>query len=487
MLRWLKSAKQNADLPKPKPGSFLPDPSVAGLSREQAIRRAVVNKAVETVVQPSRGEKRKRGAENGYATYSDKERVEIARYATQHGNSSAARHFTKKLGKSISESTVRGWVKKYKQQLQSTPNPEDITELPMAKRGRPLLLGHELDQQVIDHIKAMRECGGIVNRSILLATATGIVSHHDRSLLAEHGGPIELGRGWANSMMARMGFVKRKGTKAAKHLPDNFQELKDDFLERITSKVSEHKIPPEMIVNIDQTGISIVPVSDWTMELEGSRQVPITGLDDKRQITAVMGVASTGRLIAPQLIYQGKSDACHPKYKFPKDWDITHTETHWSTAETTIRYIENILVPYFDEVRESMDLPLRQQALCILDVYRAHRVEEVLDLFKKHCINVVFVPACCTSELQPLDVSGNAPFKDALKAKFTSWYAQQVTAGLSSGKQVKDIKINLQLSTLKPLHASWLLHAFDQTARGKEILEIGWRKTGIQQAIADAE
>ena len=37
----------------------------------------------------------------------------------------------------------------------------------------------------------------------------------------------------------------------------------------------------ELIINFDQTELKYVPVSDWTMEKEGSKKVPITGLRDK--------------------------------------------------------------------------------------------------------------------------------------------------------------------------------------------------------------
>jgi hypothetical protein len=60
---------------------------------------------------------------------------------------------------------------------------------------------------------------------------------------------------------------------------------KDKYLKSIESKVEMYKIPPELVINWDQTGINIVPVSQWTMEVEGAERVEITGIDDKRQIT----------------------------------------------------------------------------------------------------------------------------------------------------------------------------------------------------------
>ena len=60
-----------------------------------------------------------------------------------------------------------------------------------------------------------------------------------------------------------MNMVKRKGTTSK------------------TFVVEMYKIPPELVINWDQTGINIVPVSQWTMDVEGAKRVEITGIDDK--------------------------------------------------------------------------------------------------------------------------------------------------------------------------------------------------------------
>ncbi len=91
-------------------------------------------------------------------------------------------------------------MKKYKKELATNSDTDDTSELPAAKQGRPLLLGEELDSQMMEHIEAIHEASGVINRPILIATATGIVKHHDHSLLAEHGGNIELGRVWSNGI-----------------------------------------------------------------------------------------------------------------------------------------------------------------------------------------------------------------------------------------------------------------------------------------------
>ena len=47
------------------------------------------------------------------------------------------------------------------------------------------------------------------------------------------------------------------------------------------------------------------------MENEGS-QVSVFGLGDKHEMTALLAVTMSGKLLPPQLLCGGKTDACHP-------------------------------------------------------------------------------------------------------------------------------------------------------------------------------
>ena len=76
--------------------------------------------------------------------------------------------------------------------------------------------------------------------------------------------------------------------------------------------VEMEEIPHDLIINWDQTGIRYIPVGSWTMEKEGAKQVETTGVDDKRQITAVFAGSLTGDFLPPQLIYKGTTCQCLP-------------------------------------------------------------------------------------------------------------------------------------------------------------------------------
>ena len=128
-----------------------------------------------------------------------------------------------------------------------------------------------------------------------------------------------------------MDFVSRNGTTAkSKWTGENFQRLKQEFLEEIQAIITMEEIPPNLVMNWDQTGVKIVPLSSWTMEKCGARQVEIAGVDDMHQKAAAFCGTMLGEFLPPQLIYCGKNTRCHPNFTFPSDWDVAHAPKHWS-------------------------------------------------------------------------------------------------------------------------------------------------------------
>ena len=209
-----------------------------------------------------------------------------------------------------------------------------IKKLPTKAQGRPLLLGEKLDQAVQEYINNLRKVGGSVNSVIVLAAANGIVAAKDRSLLCEHGGHLELTKAWAKSLLGRMGYVKRKCSNAGKVTYAHFEELKKDFLVDVKAELLMNDIPRDLVFNWDQTAIQLVPTGEWTMNRAKEKVVAIKNSDDKHQITAVMAATITGEFFPVQLLFQGKTQRCHPKVKPPEGWDLWHSENHWSNEET---------------------------------------------------------------------------------------------------------------------------------------------------------
>jgi len=221
----------------------------------------------------------KRGS---YKQYSPKLRCEIGKYVTENGNARAVAKYSPLFEKKLSESTDRGFKSHYiketkslKRKLVDTDSTDSddlgVSELVPSKRGRKFLLGEELDGKVRALIKNIREAGGVINTAIVCTAGKGIVLSHDRSLLLENGGGIELSKYWAKSILKRMNMVKRKGTTSKKtFVVENFEQDKQKFLNAIEKKVELKNIPPELIINWDQTGIPCCHTTDIYMYTRNS-------------------------------------------------------------------------------------------------------------------------------------------------------------------------------------------------------------------------
>ena len=181
-----------------------------------------------------------------------------------------------------------------------------VDSLPVCKRGRKLLLGNQLDEKVQNYIRALHSAGTPIGSSIVMAAAEGILRAFDRTLLVRNGGYIEIGKSWAMSLLKRMGYVKHmKSTPGVSG--EQFEKVKSSHLKQIGEMVKLRSMPDSLIINLDQTGMKLVPTGDWTMAAEGSRQVEMIGLGDKRQITATFAASLDGTFLPIQILYQGKT------------------------------------------------------------------------------------------------------------------------------------------------------------------------------------
>jgi len=133
--------------------------------------------------------------------YSDTQRAEMGKLTCRVGATEAAKRFTKKLEFRINESTMRSIKKDYldKRHKKRLREKDDLTvsELPVKKRGRPLLLGKKLDNSVQEYILKLRDHGCAINTTVVIAVARGVGTVLERTRLAKYGGPATLSIPWA--------------------------------------------------------------------------------------------------------------------------------------------------------------------------------------------------------------------------------------------------------------------------------------------------
>ena len=63
----------------------------------------------------------------------------------------------------------------------------------------------------------------------------------------------------------------------------------------------------------------------------------------------------------------------------------------------------------------------------------------------------------------------NEPFKRHLKEFFSQWYAEKVKERLDSGLSVENVKIDLRMSIIKPIHFGWLMKNMEWLSEQEQV------------------
>ena len=115
----------------------------------------------------------------------------------------------------------------------------------------------------------------------------------------------------------------------------------------------------------------------------------------------------------------------------------------------------------------------------------------------------VFVPNNHTDLFQPLDISVNKGAKSFLSEKYQEWEvprvgstksgkyqewdASEVAKQLENGVSSHDVKVEVKLSIMKPLHAKWVIAYYKKMQSSKKEIVSGFRKAHISDAFDEAQ
>ena len=149
-----------------------------------------------------------------------------------------------------------------------------------------------------------------------------------------------------------------------------------------------------------------------------------------------------------------------------------------------MKIIEDISVSYITKESEKLS-SANQPAILIMDVFKGQMTNPVLKKLEEYNILLTRVPGNMTHLFQPLDLTVNDYFKQFMKQRFVQWYANKVTRALDDDQDLEIITNDCKLSTVKPLHAKWVMEGYNHmtSSVGKDICLKGWKKSGIQEAL----
>jgi hypothetical protein len=377
----------------------------------------------------------------------------------------------------LSESTVRSWHSggKLLPKFAAIIKEGKHAATRGSGRSRALIEHTDIEDEVKRIITVMRERGAVVNVRVIQLVMKLVIEDKEPQLLEK----LKLSNSfigqWARETMS---YSWRTRTTAASKLPLDWRERGIMMAKRIGFFMQVYKVHPSLVINMDQTGVHLAPVDSRTYDSRGSKEVCVIGAEDKRQITACIASSLDGDLLPLQLIFQGKTSACHPPLtQAAKDAfvHLTHSENHWSNQETMRQYITSVIIPYSERRMLEHTLSADSHIVLVLDVWAVHKSEEFrLFLRTKHPrIHLVFVPANCTSQLQVADVLLQRPFKHGIRQRFNIWAATVLKEQIDKD-DIIGLSPFLKMSVIKPLVLEWVLGSWSRLKDARDFIKVGW-------------
>ncbi|KAG5831790.1 hypothetical protein ANANG_G00282950 [Anguilla anguilla] len=227
--------------------------------------------------------------------------------------------------------------------------------------------------------------------------------------------------------MKRRNLSIRTRTTVSQQLPKDYEEKLATFCAYCKNKITEKKIRPEHITNMDEVPLTFdIPVNR-TVEKTGTRTVSIrTTGNEKSSFTVVLGCQANGQKLPPMVIFKRKT---LPKEKFPAGVIIRANPKGWMDEENMREWLREIYVNRPDGFFH------KYPSLLICDSMRAHLTDAVKNQVKQTNSELAVIPGGLTKELQPLDIGVNRAFKAKLRAAWEQWMTEGEHTFTKTGRQ----------------------------------------------------
>lgn len=337
----------------------------------------------------------------------------------------------------------------------------------------------EVEQEIIATLQKMRLVGTSVDIGTTQLVMRAIINLRKPELLDS----LKLSKAFVSRWVRNtLSWSWRHKTTAASKLPHDWEDQGVQMAMRLAALMAYHKIDPSLVINLDQTGVNLVPSAGWTYEEKGATSVGVIGGDDKRQITACVASSLDGNMLPLQLIFEGKTPRCLPAatpLSISQKVHLTFSENHWSSQKTMEEWVEHVLMPYAQRRINHATHPLHADSniALVLDVWSVHKSEAFRRFLRTKYphIRLVYVPANCTSKLQVADVVLQRPFKQSIKNLFNEWATNLIQRQIENCEAV-GLHDQFKMQVVKPKILEWCIESWRGLQERKELVLEGWKR-----------
>ncbi|KAJ7753856.1 hypothetical protein B0H16DRAFT_1886880 [Mycena metata] len=312
----------------------------------------------------------------------------------------------------------------------------------------------ETRKKINDQLTCLRAAGVVLT----LLTIRGLmVSHiqHDAPHLFERtmgdGSHFRCSEAFVRRCLRNtLGWSERRATKAAQKLPANHEQVLEEAFLREAYVIRDYDIPAALRVNTDQTQLVYQQGSGSTWNQRGAKQVATVGQEEKRAFTLIPSISASGKLLPMQAVFHGKTTASCPSPAADRYAEAvalgyvmlpSKTSTYWSTHDTMHALADDIVAPYFEQVKRELGLPESQMSIWKIDCWSLHKSKEFLAWMKKHHPRIII--------LFPLDVGIQRLLKLSMKRSAHRDIVNEALEQIKAGKQPHEIHRDVTLPTVR--------------------------------------
>lgn len=326
-----------------------------------------------------------------YRKYDAKYKVEALDFLKNNSVEKTAKRFN------VDGKRIRDW-RKSENEIRKV-----FATKPAAKRlsgGGRKVRDKNLEIRLRNHICEMREKRLRVSRKMI-----------KRMALEWGSDSFKASNGWLFNFMRRYNFVQRKRTTISQNTPSDCLKKICDFILYLRHLRETQNYSDSSIYAMDETPIWIEPVGTTTVELKGSKQVPIhsTG-HEKVRITVILSARADGSKVKPYIVIPRKRPI--KELDATKDVVVAYNQKSWMDDALTEDYLNRAIG------RLSFG-----KRLMVWDSFRCHISVATKKVLRKSNIDSAVIPGGCTSLIQAADVSWNKSLKDNIKEHYEEWAA----------------------------------------------------------------
>ncbi|KAL2628606.1 hypothetical protein R1flu_013292 [Riccia fluitans] len=290
----------------------------------------------------------------------------------------------------------------------------------------------DLEEDFAKEMKVLRKANVGFNSRLIQFQMKSFILTRCPETLKENGGRFEVSRTCVKKWIkTRLGWSYRKSTTPGKKLPDDWEYQGKTMIHRVAFLVNKYKVI----------------------------------FEGKTLLSTPRG--ANARILATN------------------GFDITASESHWTTQSTLRAFVQQILVPWIHATCQNLGLDVvTQKTIWLIDAYSVHKSAYFKAFMEENYPNIclLFIPANCTEKLQPADVLLMRPFKCGIQREFGKWAVESIRMQMADGTSIKSARLQTSVNLLWNVACNWIFKAYNQL-RNKELMVMkGWEKIGFLAA-----